>query len=185
MTMFRRRLTGAYPLAESDIRALHPNTSYPAILTAEHYDALGVDVVFPTPQPENNDPTKAIRELPPVQVGATWEQAWEIADAFSGEDKAEKEAEAIAASTAAKAAMLKLAIANAVQATLDAEAQTHQYDSILSACTYVNSAIPQYHNEGSACAAWRDAVWAKVAALGGEMPVAEVLKELPVMTWPQ
>jgi len=47
----------------------------------------------------------------------------------------------------------------AVQAWLDQTAQAWQYESILSAATYVNSTVQKFKDEATALIAWRDQVW--------------------------
>lgn len=81
---------------------------------------------------------------------------------------------------------------DAVQVYLDTEAQTHNYDGILSACTYASSSIPKFAAEGKACVVWRDAVWAECYTIlglvqaGQRTPptIPELLAALPAMTWP-
>lgn len=47
----------------------------------------------------------------------------------------------------------------AIQAALDAHAQSWGYDGIVSGCTYATSRKPQWQAEGQALVDWRDAVW--------------------------
>jgi len=80
----------------------------------------------------------------------------------------------------------------AVQAMLDAEARTHNYDGILSACTYATSTVEKFKAEGQACVNWRDAVWSACYAILAEVEdgtrnqptVAGLISMLPAMTWP-
>jgi len=55
--------------------------------------------------------------------------------------------------------------ATALQAALDAQARAWQYDSMLSASTYVTSAVAKYAAEAKALVAWRDTAWANADAL--------------------
>jgi hypothetical protein len=79
----------------------------------------------------------------------------------------------------------------AVQAHLDTKAQERNYDSILSACTYATSTNAKFQAEGQACVSWRDACWshcyqamAAVQAATRTAPtIAELVAELPVLTW--
>lgn len=88
--------TGEYPVSESDIRASHPNTSFPVpFVTPEGYV-----FVFPTPQPEFNPVTQRVQETTPVlTVKGHYEQQWEVQELFS--TQVEKDA-AIAADIEAK-----------------------------------------------------------------------------------
>ena len=80
----------------------------------------------------------------------------------------------------------------AVQKHLDDFARTRGYDGILSLCSYATSTHPRFGAEGQAGAAWRDAVWGACYAVMADVqqglrPVptkAELLAELPSITWP-
>jgi hypothetical protein len=77
-----------------------------------------------------------------------------------------------------------------VQTHLDWRVGERNYSSILAACTYKDSANPQWAAEGAAAIAWRDAVWeryfeiAEACRAGAEAPTAtELIPMLPVLTW--
>lgn len=85
------------------------------------------------------------------------------------------------------------AIVRQVQDRLDAFAKTRNYDSMLSACTYVTSTVTKFQVEGQYCVEARDATWAALYAmlaevLSGARPMpggfAEIESELPVLAWP-
>ena len=57
------------------------------------------------------------------------------------------------------AAQTEAAYESGVQAWLDAGAQAWQYESILSAASYVASTNAQFKAEAAALIGWRDAVW--------------------------
>lgn len=72
-----------------------------------------------------------------------------------------------------------------IQSMLDKEAQKLGYDNCNSACTYVDTGVQKFDDEGRAFRAWRSAVWAKGyeildAVKAGEMeiPSEEELVEL-------
>ena len=80
----------------------------------------------------------------------------------------------------------------AIQARLDAEAQTRGYDGILSLCTYATSKTKKFQTEGQAGVNWRDAVWAYAYSYmadvqAGKQPektIPALLAALPAMVWP-
>ena len=77
------------------------------------------------------------------------------------------------------------------QSMLDSFARTRGYDGILSACSYVSSAVPQFAAEAARCVTLRDQVWATcytimaaVKAGTRTMPTVEqAISELPALTW--
>ncbi|MFM9928209.1 hypothetical protein VLK31_34940 [Variovorax sp. H27-G14] len=83
-------------------------------------------------------------------------------------------------------------VQKAVQERLDNFARTRNYDGILSACTYVSSAVPKFQAEGDAAVEARDETWHACYEIlanvqGGHRPMptlGEVLAELPALTWP-
>lgn len=76
-----------------------------------------------------------------------------------------------------------------VQRYLDTTAQKLGYDSCLSVCSYVNTGVTKFDEEGEAFRKWRSAVWAKgyeildaVKAGTREIPTEEELfAELPAI----
>lgn len=86
-----------------------------------------------------------------------------------------------------KNAQIQAQLTNVVQHVLDNEAQKLNYDSCLSVCSYVDTGVSKFDDEGKAFRAWRSAVWAKGyeilnAVLAGEREIPteeELLAELP------
>lgn len=78
-------------------------------------------------------------------------------------------------------------LTNAVQHVLDAKAQELNYDSCLSVCSYIDTGVQKFDDEGKAFRAWRSAVWAKgyeilAQVQSGERAIpteAELIAELP------
>ena len=88
---------------------------------------------------------------------------------------------------------LQSEIVVATQASLDSFARTRNYDGILSACTYATSGAPKFAGEGQAAVDARDATWATLYTILGEVqagtrPVptgfADIEADLPVLVWP-
>ncbi|MBV5336780.1 MAG: hypothetical protein J0653_01915 [Deltaproteobacteria bacterium] len=83
-------------------------------------------------------------------------------------------------------------LTQAVQARLDSEARTHNYDGILSLCSYVTSLDPVFKAEGQAGVEWRDACWRTAyqvmadvkAGMRGVPTSEELVAELTTMEWP-
>ena len=77
-----------------------------------------------------------------------------------------------------------------VQSYLDDEAKKLNYDSCLSVCSYVETGVKKFDEEGAAFRAWRSAVWAKgyeivaeVKAGKRDVPTEEELfAELPSLS---
>lgn len=78
-----------------------------------------------------------------------------------------------------------------VQDYMDSMARTRNYDNIASACSYANSSIPKFAEEGKACSLWRDQVWIycyeqldKFERGERSIPSAiELITELPKLKW--
>lgn len=80
---------------------------------------------------------------------------------------------------------------NAVQAHLDATAQTRGYDNTYTCLSYLNSTDEIWKRESNAFNVWRDSVWRKAheildAVMCGAIPrptVEEVIAQLPTIVW--
>ena len=58
-------------------------------------------------------------------------------------------------------AFIQKQITDAVQRFLDKKAQELLYDNCLSVCSYVDTGVKKFDDEGRAFRTWRSAVWAK------------------------
>lgn len=85
-------------------------------------------------------------------------------------------------------------VITSVQQRLDSFARERGYDSILSACTYATSSIPQFVQDSKTCTDARDNTWAVLYDLleqvkqgFADMPqsYADVEPLLPTLTWNQ
>lgn len=88
---------------------------------------------------------------------------------------------------------LQAEIVAATQKRLDDFARTRSYDGILSACTYATSTVEKFKAEGQYCVEARDATWAKLYEILGEVEAgtrpmpsgyADIEPELPALAWP-
>jgi hypothetical protein len=75
---YRIRETGAV-VTESELRALHPYTSFPYVLTEELVNDLGADVVFEGPQPTATKYQVSYRDGV-EQIEGKWYTKYAVAD---------------------------------------------------------------------------------------------------------
>lgn len=88
-------------------------------------------------------------------------------------------------------AEIQKALTDMVQGYMDTKAQERGYDSILSACSYVDTGIERFDQEGTKARAWRSAVWQKCYDVLAEVQEGvravpteeELIAELPVLEW--
>lgn len=86
---------------------------------------------------------------------------------------------------------IKQALINSVQSYMDETAQAKGYDGILSVCSYVDTGVEQFDEEGRKARVWRSACWsycyAQLALFEAgerEIPTAEeLIAELPRLEW--
>ncbi len=97
MAEYRIQETGAV-VTESELRAMHPNTSFPYVLTEELVNDLGADVVFEGPQASPTRYQVAYRDGV-EQIEGKWYTKYAVAD---------MDADAIAAVDAATIASNKV-----------------------------------------------------------------------------
>lgn len=167
-----------YPYTPSDLFTEFSDTSFPADLTSADISSFGVYNVVPADRPIV-DYTQVVEEVMPVLNNGRWTQVWNIRTATPEEQ------------SAAVAKIVQERV-DAVQSHLDQVAQTRNYSSILSACSYASGTHPKYSAEGKACLEWREAVWDTCYQIlnevqAGTRPVPtneEVIAELPQLIWP-
>jgi hypothetical protein len=79
----------------------------------------------------------------------------------------------------------------AIQAHIDAVAQSRQYENGFALAGYVSSTVPAWAAEAQAFIAWRDAVWWAAAGIlkdvqdGLAETPTDIIAALPVMEWPE
>jgi|GEM_PF-1528013 len=168
-----------YPYTLDELRADNPRTSFPAVIPPAALADFGVVEIVQTGQPAHDPLMQTVEESLPALIAGVWTQAWKVRNADAAE-------------VAERAAAVRKALVDAVQAHLDATAQTRGYDGILSLASYAASNNPPFAIEGRAGADWRDAVWlycygVLAAVQAGTRPVPsaeELVAELPALVWP-
>ena len=91
--MYIELATGRYPVSENDIRAEHPNISFPRVFQGHQ----GFAWVFPTPKPEFDPITKVCTEVAPSHQNGMYFQSWSVSNIYGTTEEAE--AASIAAAT--------------------------------------------------------------------------------------
>jgi hypothetical protein len=171
-------------ISQEEIIKRNPNTSFPLIWDNTLCEFLNIAVVFSAPQPSFDSITQSVREIEPVLTDkGHWEQQWEII---------ELDEDLVKSNMASRLAQVKQSIVNSVQIRLDEFAKTRNYDSILSACTYATSSIPQFQSEGQLCVELRDNTWSTLYSILTEVEAGirplpnsynDVEADLPVLEW--
>lgn len=185
MYQFRRRSDSAYPITPDQIRSAHKaNVSFGPTVTPEVADELGYDIVQVDAHPAHDPDTHVLLAVDPQIISGVWRQQWIVYPLSP---------EIIAAKQLAEKQTLQAGIISATQDRLDTFAKSRNYDGILSACTYVTSSILKFAAEGQAAVNARDATWATLYTILGEvqdstrpMPTgfADIEAELPALEWP-
>lgn len=168
---YRNTETGAFGITHHEA-CRQTNASAPVTATE-----IGVFRGYAfTDHPTFNRMTHKLVEVAPINDA----QQWEIVEL----------------SPAEKAQMLDSLVVGFIVATqfrLDNFAKTRNYDSILSACTYATSPTPKFAAEGQYAVEARDATWAMLYAIVGEIQAqtrptpssfADIEPLLPTLEWP-
>ena len=163
-----------------EFRQENPTVLLPAAPDAQTLATFNIYEPQPTATPNYDPITEVCEEATPVRVDGVWTQVWSVQGASPELIAARKQAiyDDIVAQT---------------QTRLDSFANTRGYDGILSACTYATSPTPKFASEGQYCVQQRDATWATLYTMLGEvqtgvrpMPTAfsDIESELPALVWP-
>lgn len=149
---------------------------WPEDYTAPVYDEgtqkLGAEILTPVAEAKIVSSTHAVEPMTAEEIAAY--------NAKVSEELAQQEAQ------------LQKTYTDAIQKMMDAEAQSKNYDGILSVCSYATSTNAVFKAEAAVAVPWRDAVWsagykilADVKAGLRPLPtIEEMLAELPVINWP-
>lgn len=188
-------------LTESEIKARHPETSFPVPFS----EIWQYKLVFNTPQPITTELQVAYIDGTEIDSKGNLVTKWSIKDKFNDYTNEEgflvtKAEQEVAYTTQLAEVKIKTAresMTNAVQTLVDSKAREFRWDDIKSA--RAGAGVPlegtesiaevAIHTEAVKLAKWDRAVWAKAgeieaAVLAGtrEIPtVEELLAELPVL----
>lgn len=170
-------------VSQGELRRRNSNVSFPAVWDKEVLEYLGIEVVFPSPQPVYDPITQFIQLSAPVKSKkGNYEQVWTI---FDLDD------DTITTNKANRLEQLTTSIINQVQLRLDTFAKEKGYDNMLSAATYATSAITNFKNEGKQAIKLRDQTWSTLYSILSEVEAgtrtinsfADIESDLPVLEW--
>ena len=165
---------------EHEFKAQYPEVSFPVILTDEALQPFNHAVLQSKPQPIPASQEKVVPG-PIQEIDGQFFQTWELQPLSPAELQEQLN-------------NLKQEIVQSTQQKLDDFANTRNYDSILSACTYATSSIPKFAAEGQYCVEARDATWATLYSIladveSGNRPIPssfqDVELDLPALSWPE
>ncbi len=171
-----------YPYTLQELYEDNPTVGFPTDLTDDILTRHNAARIIITGQPEHDRLTHKAVEMAPVfsTERNRWEQAWNVVPLSAEEVQANVD-------------MLQQQIVGATQNRLDEFARTRGYDSILSACTYINSSITKFQYEAQYCVRARDETWASLhqilaEVVAGKRPIPEgyqdIEQDLPTLAWP-
>lgn len=170
-----------FPYTIDELKNENPNTSFPVNLTTEVLAQHGVFPVVSTTA--TFDELTQIAELTGCSFNSSrnrWETAWTVRT--KTQEELDKDFDVFHGVAVKK-----------TRERLDEFAQTRDYDSILSACSYVNSTVPKFQAEGQYAIAARDQTWSTLYQIladieSGNRPrvslFSDIEGELPTLTWP-
>lgn len=120
MAYLRLTETGiVYPYTLAELRAEHPQTSFPHTLSPELLADFGVQQVQEVPAPDYDPLTQDRDELPPTNISGVWTQQWQVV-AASLEDVAVRlanwRAQMVCSKAQGQLALLQAGLLDAVQA---------------------------------------------------------------------
>lgn len=167
-----------YPI--TDLRKHITDVLLPASILEEMLPQGYVKVTYASIPQYSSNTHKVVPKTTPELVDGKWVIGYDVI-----------ELGAVELSNIAEGA--RTAVVASVQQRLDEFARTRGYDSILSACTYATSQVPDFAVEGQYCVAVRDQTWAKLHQImteveAGARPLptgySDIENELPVLEWP-
>ena len=91
MSEYRIRESGDIK-SEREIRAIHKNTSFPAVWLENVRESIGIDPVLITPKPAPSADYKIVERNGAVEDGGNWVQAWVERDMFATDGDSTKAA---------------------------------------------------------------------------------------------
>lgn len=181
-TKIKNNIIEQYPFYIQTLKQQNPLVSFANNLELDYTTLKEYDIyrVFPTAQPEYDLTTHKVIEVNPIYSKDRYNQSWQIVE-LSIEEKLQIKLK------------IQQDILNKVQNVLDNFAKGRNYDSILSATTYLNSNVAKFVQEAKYAIDARDATWNKVYSIFNEVDLGlrpniksyeEIEQELPILQWP-
>lgn len=170
-----------YPYSYNDLKAEHPEVSFPSSMPVERMAEHGMVIVVAKGKPAFNPLTQVVEESIPAfnAVKNQWEQVFVVRSAT---------AEDVERASLALVAQFDKALTD----HMDAVAQSHRYDNRITCALRAGYPGP-FQAEGQAFASWMDncnafayGVLLEVQAGTHPMPASPeaFIATLPVITWP-
>jgi hypothetical protein len=170
-----------YPYSLRQLQQDYPSTSFSPNTfsepeTLKDFNVFPVEIVN---IPEYDAVYYKLVEDVPTNVNGVWTQNWSVLPCSVEE-------------VAQNIITAKANLQAAVQNRLDSFAQTRNYNSMLSCCTYATSTNQKFQQEAQYCVQARDAHWGVCYVVleqfeAGERPiptVTELLSLMPTLEWP-
>lgn len=172
------KLPNIYPYTIADLRADHPDISFPADVPLDVLAGFDVVPVTDDPQPLVNRLTHRLKMGPPKCIGGEWRCGW-IEEKLTRDERLQA------------IGMFRGECERALDVRLDLFAAGRGYRDMVAVCSYATSKHPSYGADGKFAVVMRDKCWdALWEALDkvekGEIPalIDEVMAYLPALAWP-
>jgi hypothetical protein len=172
-----------YPITESQVRSTFGDVSLPSDLNnCSYLTDRSYFIVKDTALPTYNKYTERCIEGNPISGSMGRERSWSIVTMTT------EEAISVALNEIENT---RLFLVGVLVEHMDAVARSLAYSNRDTICTYINSAVPKFHNEATAFISWRDQLWATALHIQTDMlsgqrspPTKEgLIAELPAFTY--
>jgi hypothetical protein len=134
-------------LSEYEFRQLHPNTSFPSVLSNEALEGFDYEVLQEPTFPQ-------LTKYQSAQLGSPY---------LDAEENIVIEYEIITNTPSVEQLLLEYEVA--IDAHLDAKAKEYKYNNVYTMISYCNDPNPKFANEAESMFVWRSNVWTTANAL--------------------